>query len=112
MKRKPILGLGAIALVLATGSILAEPGGAAQPADTITCTATTTTLTWVAGTTRVDYEWRDASNNVVATGFATPASNHPDSTQIDTPSNAATAGATFTPRHGLAERLRPVSCSS
>jgi hypothetical protein len=61
-------GLGTLALVLVASSILAAPSGAEKPADTITCTARTTTLTWVAGTTRIDYEWRDASNNLLGEG--------------------------------------------
>ena len=96
--KKPLIGTLLAAIV--ASAILAAPGGAAKPVYSVTCVVGTgglTTMTWISGTSTADVVWRDARSTPLGEMLVTVTTHGPDSTVMDTPTDAAidTAQVTF-----------------
>lgn len=107
LKRKLTGAFGTLLIALVLCAVLAAPGGAAK-AYSVSCTPTTTTVTWAGGTGSVTVVW--SGGGVVAhEDFNAP--KGPGSTQFPTPSGATLAQALYhgqssnktTTRHDLCD---------
>jgi hypothetical protein len=111
------LTLGSVFAAIVASVILAAPGSAAKPIFSVACTSSSITLTWLSGTTEVNYAtWSglDGTGNQVVVGNQAISPKGPGSVTIDLsgasgPSVSATA--TFTNRKTGA-RLAPVNCTA
>jgi hypothetical protein len=91
---KPTFRVAIVLAALAVSAILTA-GAAARRTDAIACdAATTSTITWASGTTRITYHWVDASGVQTGTGEIDP--RGPGTVSPDTPSNSVWLIATYT----------------
>jgi hypothetical protein len=88
-----------LSAALEISAILAPGGGAARPSYSITCTASTTALTWEQRTATVDYAWYDAlvGGNQTGSGHIDVKSNGAGHTDVPTPPNSVIAAMSVTP---------------
>ena len=108
MKR---LTLGTL-LALVASAILVAPGGAAKPADGITCGPTTTTVSWTSGTTSVSgFLSRADGSHTVEFVSDSSLGNGPGSTSFATPADAVSATATIIHKKGPSARVNDSDCS-
>ena len=114
MRKNPTLGLGALLAALATAAILAAPGGAAKPTDSIACGPTDTVLSWTSGTVSYSGFWSDGSGNQVGQfDNIAPLGNGPGSTSVGpTPGTAVSATATIIKKKGGSAKVNDPDCST
>lgn len=101
MTKQLMRALATLLAAIAVTAILAVPGGAAKPVDSVTCTTTTTFTSWQSGTTRIGYDWRLVDGTQAGYGDTTIGRNGPGSTQLATPPDSVSLIATFFKSRGV-----------
>ena len=110
--KQKTIGLVAVLGAVVASVILAAPGGAAKPADSVTCNPYpgTSTITWRAGTTRILYTSWNLSENT-GNGIHVVNRNSPGSFTADTPNLSDWLSVVLERKDGTEITLLPAACS-
>lgn len=105
MEKRPARGVAMTLAALVAGAVLTAPSGAAKRIDEVSCAAaTTSTISWASGTTRITYYWVNSSGAQTGNGEIDP--RGPGTVTVRTPTASATLIATYYKRRDPSFEMR------